>query len=89
MDITITVPDDIIRDLQTAIEKHNARAAAQSMPPIVLTPKQLVMRESKGWVRNFILSEHHQDLSQQTEDLLKAEADRLSGLLSSSSPTGK
>jgi len=82
MDITITVPDGVITDLQTAIEKHNARAAAQSMPPIVLTPKQLVMRELKGWVRNFILSEHHQDLSLQTEQLLLEEANRLTGALS-------
>jgi len=82
MDITITVPDSIITELQTAITKHNVRAAAESRLPITLTPKQLVMRELKAWLRNFILSEHHQDLSQQTEDLLKAEADRLSEALS-------
>jgi len=82
MELTIDIPDSIMAELQTAITKHNARAAAESMPPIALTPKQLVMRELKAWLRNFILSEHHQDLSQQTEDLLKAEADRLSGALS-------
>jgi hypothetical protein len=82
MDITITIPDSILTEIQTAIAKHNARAVAESRPPITLTPKQLVMRELKGWVRNFILSEHHQDLSLQTDDLLKAEADRLNGLLS-------
>jgi len=83
MDITISVPDNVITELQTAIAKHNARAAAENMPPLGLTPKQLVVRELKAWLRNFILSEHHHDLNQQTEEMLKEEADRLSGLLSS------
>jgi len=89
MKFEIEIPDDLMVELDTAVKKHNARAQAQSMATLDLSPADLLEREFKGWLRNFILSEHHLDLLEQTEEMLRDEGTRLSAALSSSSPTGK
>jgi len=78
MKLTIEIPDAVIADLDTAIQKYNVRAAKESMETITETPEQFLLREVKGCLRNFILSEHLHDLQEQTEALMAAEADRLS-----------
>ena len=89
MKLTIEIPDPIMAELDTAIQKFNARAQAEidegrRGPGATLmegTAQDILTREAKGWLRNFILNEHHLDLQQQTESLLVEEADKISKAL--------
>jgi len=86
MKLTIEIPDKTVSELDTAIQKFNARAQAEidegrSASLLPGTAADFLVREIKGCVRNFILNEHHLDLQEQTESLLTEEAERISKAL--------
>ena len=88
MKLTIEIPDDLMTDLDTAIQKFNVRMQAElderrgtEANLLPGTATDFLLREVTGCLRNFILSEHHRDLEVQTEALVKAEADRISKAL--------
>ena len=86
MKLTIDIPDGVMAELDTAIQKFNARAqveidAGRGASLLPGTAQDFLRREVKGCLRNFILSEHHRDLEVQAETLVAAEAERINKAL--------
>lgn len=78
MQMTITIPDAVVTELVAAITEYNARHPEQGVP---LDGKAMILRQVKGYVKNFILSNKSESLRTDTDTALATLANHLGELL--------